>query len=105
MRTATSRRVLRFLTFALAFGVSGCGGNMHWHKPDGSDSAMARDLEVCRNEAQARYGSPGALGIGVTNDPRFGPIGPSQADQRMQESQAASNCMRGKGYVLVPDTK
>jgi hypothetical protein len=104
MRAIRSRLALRFITFALALGLYGCGG-MHWHKPDGSDASLSRDLEVCRNEAQARFGSPSALGMTNPNDPRFGPTGPSQADLRMQESQAAGTCMRGKGYVLVPDDK
>ncbi len=76
---------------------------MHWHKPDGGDASLSNDLEACRKEAQARYGAATALGMMNPNDPRFGPTGPSQADLRTQESQATGTCMRGKGYVLVPD--
>ena len=101
MRATDLRRVLRFLTFALALGVCGCGA-MHWQKADGSDASVAQDLEACRKEAQAKFGASNAFGMTISNDPRFGPMGPSQADLRMQESQAASTCMRQRGYVLVP---
>ena len=102
MRAASSRSALPFLTFALALGLSGCG-SVHWHKPDGGDASLSNDLEACRKEAQARFGAATALGMTNPNDPRFGPTGPSQADLRMQESQATGNCMRQRGYVLVPD--
>ena len=78
---------------------------MHWHKADGNDAARDRDLDACRMESQAKYGSASSLGVMSPNDPRFGPTGPSQADLRMQESQSATACMRAKGYVLVPDGK
>jgi hypothetical protein len=32
----------------------------------------------------------------------FGPTGPSQADIRMQETQAVTVCMRERGYALAP---
>jgi hypothetical protein len=101
MRTAASRLALPFLTFVLLLGMCGCGA-MRWHKPDGDDAAMAHDLEACRKEAQQRYGGASALGVLSPNDPRFGPMGPSQADLRMQEGQALGACMRQRGYVLVP---
>ena len=101
MRAAALCRVLRFLTFALALGLCGCTA-LHWHKADGNDASLAQDLEACRKEAQAKFGSAGAFGMSISNDPRFGPMGPTQADLRMQESQAASTCMRQRGYVLVP---
>jgi hypothetical protein len=78
---------------------------MRWHKPDGNDAALARDLEACRKEAQQKFGGASALGQPISSDPRFGPIGPSQADLRMQESQALGRCMRSRGYGLVPDEK
>lgn len=84
--------------------MCGCAG-MHWHKPDGNDAILAQDLEACRKEAQQRYGGASALAQPISNDPRFGPLGPSQADLRMQESQALGMCMRAKGYGLVPDDK
>jgi len=104
MRAAASRPALPFLTFILALGLSGCTG-MHWQKPDASSTDVANQLEACRKEAQARYGAAATLGMMSPTDPRFGPTGPSQADVRMQESQATGTCMRGKGYVLVPDAK
>ena len=104
MRAIASRPALPFLTFALVLGMSGCTG-MHWHKPDASSTDVANQLEACRKEAQAKFGAAATLGMMSPNDPRFGPTGPSQADMRMQEGQAVGNCMRGKGYVLVPDAK
>jgi len=104
MRASTSRRALPFLTFVLALGMCGCAG-MHWHKADGNDAALAQDLEACRKEAQQKFGGTSALALPNSNDPRFGPLGPSQADLRMQESQALGSCMRGRGYGLVPDDK
>ena len=105
MRATAQRHVLRFLTFTLVLGVCGCGG-IHWHKPDADSIATANDLEACRKEAQAKYGgATGALAMQISNDPRFGPMGPTQADARMQEAQAAGACMRKKGYDLVPDAK
>ena len=104
MHATPLRPALPFLTFLLVLGICGCGG-MRWHKPDGSDVALANDLEACRKEARAKYGAASGPGMTISNDPRFGPMGPTQADLRMQESQATSTCMRGKGYVLVPDNK
>ena len=104
MRATTSRRTLPFLTFVLALGMCGCS-SMRWHKPDASSTDVANQLEACRKEAQAKFGAAATLGMTSPNDPRFGPTGPSQADVRMQEGQAVGNCMRQRGYVLVPDAK
>ena len=104
MRAASSRPALPFITFVLALGVSGCG-SVHWHKPGAGSTDVANELEACRKEAQARFGAAALGGMMSPTDPRFGPTGPSQADLRMQESQATGTCMRGKGYVLVPDEK
>src|SRR5258706_6857731 len=101
MPAAAKRQALPILTLALALGVGGCSA-MRWHKPGGDDAARAGDLAACRKEAQAKSGGPAAaLGLPGSNDPRFGPMGPSQADQRMQESQAEGSCMRQRGYTLV----
>ena len=95
----------RTFAFSLALGLGACGG-VRWHKKDGDDAALAKDLAACRTKAQSRFGSAGGLGPGTAFDPRIGaPTGPSQADQLMQESQALGFCMRDKGYVLVPDGK
>ncbi|MSQ63442.1 MAG: hypothetical protein EXR33_06345 [Betaproteobacteria bacterium] len=102
MLATTSRPALPFLTFALALGLYGCGG-AHWHRPDADSVAAANDQKACRKDAQAKFGTASALAMQSSNDPRFGPMGPSQTDLRMQESQAVSACMRKKGYVLVPD--
>jgi uncharacterized protein YceK len=105
MRAINSRLALPFLTVVLALGLSGCA-DMRWHNSGGNDSALEKDLAACRRDAQAKFGSSAAaLGLPGSNDPRFGPMGPSQADVRMQESQAEGACMRGKGYVLVPGAK
>ena len=51
------------------------------------------------------YGGAGAIAPPPSLDPRLGPVGPSPADRAMQEGQAVGNCMRGKGYTLVPVEK
>ena len=100
MPAAANRQALPILTLALALGICGCSA-MRWHKSGGDDAALARDLAACRKEALDRFGGSGALALPGSNDPRFGPMGPSQADQRMQASQAEGACMRQRGYALV----
>jgi hypothetical protein len=92
---------LPLFAFVIALGLGACGA-VRWHKVDGDDSALARDLGACHKQVQDRFGTAGRVGPLAPTDPRFGPP-PSQADQRMQEAQAVGNCMRGKGYSLVPD--
>ena len=101
MLTAATRQALLILTLALALGLCGCTG-MRWQKSGGDDTALAQDLAACRKEAQNRFGGAATLALPGSTDPRFGPMGPSQADQRMQESQAEGACMRQRGYALVP---
>src|SRR5258706_9262484 len=101
MLAASTRQALLILTLALALGICGCSA-MRWHKSGGDDAALARDLAACRKEAQDRFGGAGSLALPGSTDPRFGPMGPSQAEQRMQESQAEGACMRHRGYALVP---
>ena len=95
----------RFFAFALAFILGACGG-VRWHKADGDEAALTRDLAACRGQVQNRMGIPGGVGLATSMDPRIGAAaGPSQADQMMQESQALGFCMRQRGYALVPDGK
>jgi len=95
-------RAFHLFTLALALGLFGCAG-VRWHKGDGDDAALAQDLAVCRKQAQDKFGGAGSLVPSAAIDSRFGaPFGPSQADLRMQESQALGMCMRQRGYVLVP---
>ena len=106
MQTARTR----FFSIAHALGVVLLGlcacASVQWHKADGDDSLLARDLAACRTQAQSKSGFTGSPGSTSPIDPRFGaPSGPSQADQMMQESQAVGFCMRDKGYTLVPDSK
>ena len=97
MRTAASP----FFALALALILTACAG-ARWHKPGGDDATLAQDLAACRKQAQQKVGGAGSLGPPTATDPRFGaPFGPSQADLRMQESQALGMCMRGKDYGLV----
>jgi hypothetical protein len=84
-----------------AFALAACS-QMRWQKADGGDATLARDLSACRKQAQAMYGAPGSFTPSSQLDPRFGPTGPGPAEQRMQESQAEGQCMRQRGYVLVP---
>ena len=89
----------------MACSLAGCA-EMRWHKPGGDDAALAQDLAACRKQAQDRFGGAGSFMPSTAIDPRLGaPFGPSQADLRMQESQALGMCMRGKGYSLEPGDK
>jgi hypothetical protein len=102
--------LMRSFAFALILGavlpgLTACAG-VRWHKADGDDAALAQDLAACRRQAQNKVGFIGGLGPSTPMDPRFGaPMGPSQADQMMQEAQVVGFCMRDKGYTLVPDNK
>ncbi|MEK6244915.1 MAG: hypothetical protein AABM33_10490 [Pseudomonadota bacterium] len=97
MRAAASP----FFALVLALGLCACA-EMRWQKAGGDDAALAQDLAACRKQAQQKFGGAGGLGPPTATDPRFGaPFGPSQADLRMQESQALGMCMRSKGYALV----
>ena len=105
MRANASRCALRLFTLALALGLCACAP-VRWHKSDGDDALLVKDLADCRRQAQDKAGIAGSFGVSTAMDPRFGaPSGPSQADLMMQQSQALGMCMRGKGYGLVPDEK
>jgi hypothetical protein len=101
-RRAALTRALPLFTLALA--LAACG-ELRWQKAGGDDAGLTRDLAACRSQAQDRFGGAANIGLPPTTDPRFGPVGPSQADLQMQQSQAVGTCMRGKGYVLVPVEK
>ena len=99
MRATALPRALLLLTLALALGLCACA-ELRWHQSGGDDAALAPDLAACRKQVQDKSGGAGRLGPAMT-DPRFGPMGPSQADLQMQESQAVGMCMRDKGYSLI----
>src|SRR5436190_23627007 len=102
MQDAKIRFFAIALTLAATLGLSACGG-VHWYKAGADEAALAKDLGECRRQAQGRLGIAGGPPPSV--DPRFGPTGPSPADQVVQESQAVSVCRRDKGYALVSDKK
>jgi hypothetical protein len=83
-----------------AFALAACAP-VTWQKAGSDDAALARDLASCRKQAQERFSASYSLAQMPSTDPRFGPMGPTQADVRMQESQAVGMCMRGKGYSLA----
>lgn len=92
------RVLLPILSLSL---LAACGAPPNWHKEGTDENTVQRDLSACRQQAQAMYGPPGAIiGGGSQIDARFGPTGPSPADQAMREGQSIASCMRGKGYVL-----
>ena len=94
------------LAFALALIVPACA-EVHWHKPGGDAAALPNDLASCRIAAhhsiERRLGPP----VPSATDPRFGAdmTLPSPAERRMQERMAEDQCMRDKGYTLVPAEK
>jgi hypothetical protein len=78
-------------------------GEMRWQKAGGDEAGLANDLSACSKQAHersARMWGPPAPRAEIS--PVFGPTGPSQADLRLQESQAVTLCMRERGYTLVP---
>lgn len=85
----------------LALALAACA-EFHWHKAGVDPTERAADLSVCRKLAQERTQRMWGTGPQPNMDPRFGPSGPSQADLRLQESQAVDACMRQRGYVLAP---
>ena len=89
----------------LAFALAACA-EMRWHKAGADEAALGADLSACSKLAQEQAARSGNLGLPPVSDPRFGaPVGPTQAEQRLQERQAADKCMTGKGYALVPAGK
>jgi hypothetical protein len=86
---------------ALSILAAGCAGDVRWTKADTDEETMARDMALCRKQAQVAYGGAAALAPTAPLDPRFGPTGPTPAERVMQESQAVGGCMRGKGYTLI----
>jgi hypothetical protein len=88
-----------------AFALAACA-ELRWHKPGADAAALAADSAACRKQAREAAARAGYLGLPPVADPRFGtPSGPSQAEQVMQERQAADRCMRERGYALVPAEK
>lgn len=87
----------------VALALAGCT-DLRWRKADGDDAQLAQDLSACRKLAQERTARLwGVMPPRTSIDPRYGaPAEPSQADLRLQESQALDACMRARGYVLVP---
>jgi len=87
------------LLFALA--LAACGGGVRWQKAGADEAMLASELSACRKQAQTMYGGAAAMVPAGSIDPRFGPTGPTPADNLMQIEQAVGACMRGKGYALV----
>lgn len=88
-----------------AFALASCA-ELRWHKAGAEPAALSRDLSECRALAQERTQRMWGAAPPASSDPRFGaPSAPSQADLRLQESQAVSACMRQRGYVLAPADK
>ena len=93
-----SMAALLFFAFALA----ACA-EQRWQKTGAGEANLNQDLDACNRLAQEKAARAGYLGLPPVYDPRFGaPVGPTQAEQRLAERQAADACMRAKGYALVP---
>jgi hypothetical protein len=89
------------LAAAALLALASCAP-VHWQKKDGDNSALAQDLADCRRLGLERSAAMGTSIPRSEISPVFGPMGPSPADARMQETQAVTGCMRQRGYVLVP---
>lgn len=102
MRKAGARVLA--IAAAATLALAACA-ELQWQKPGATGAAPSfdpADLSACRKLAQDRTQRMWGIAPQPTMDPRFGPGGPSQADLRLQESQAVNACMREKGYQLVP---
>ena len=85
-----------------AIGLASCA-ELRWQKAGADAAAVTRDLSACSKLAREKGARAGNIGLPPVSDPRFGgPSGPTQAEQQLQESQAADACMREHGYRLVP---
>jgi hypothetical protein len=96
MRAAVS------LIFAIA--LAACA-QTRWQKAGADEADTARDLSACRklaHQKMQRMWGAAADAPRAEISPVFGPTGPSQADIRMQETQAVTVCMRERGYALAP---
>ena len=90
------------LAAAALLALASCT-QVHWHKKDGDNSALAQDLAACRRLGLERSAAMGTSMPRSEINPVFGPTGPSPADARMQETQVVTACMRQRGYVLAPE--
>jgi hypothetical protein len=93
------RPVAGLLLFA--FALASCA-ELAWRKEGADNAGLDQDLSACSKLAQERTARMWGIAPPVSTDARFGPIGPSAAEIRLQESQAVTTCMKAKGYVLVP---
>jgi hypothetical protein len=87
-----------------AFFLASCA-ELAWRKDGGDNAGLDPDLSACSKLAQERTQRMWGIAPPVSMDPRIGPIGPSAAEIRLQESQAVTLCMKKKGYALVPAGK
>jgi len=85
-----------------AIALASCA-ELRWQKAGADEAAVSRDLSACSKLVRDKGARAGNLGLPPVWDPRFGaPVGPTQAEQQLQERQAADACMRERGYRLVP---
>jgi len=87
-----------------AFALASCA-EVRWQKTGADETGLDQDLSACSKLAQERTARMWGIAPPASTDPRFGPIGPSAAEIRLQESQAVTLCMKKKGYALVPAGK
>jgi len=90
------------LAAAALLALASCT-QVHWQKKDGDNSALSQDLAACRRLGLERSAAMGTSVPRSEISPVFGPMGPSPADARMQETQVVTGCMRQRGYVLAPE--
>ena len=89
----------------LTFFFTGCA-DVQWQKPGADQAATDRDEQECTALARRNAQRSGPLALPPVGDPRFGPpMGTSQSDRLMQANEDLSNCMKEKGYRLVPEGK
>jgi len=92
-------------TLILTFFFTGCA-ELRWEKAGADPATTDRDDQECTAIARRNAQRSGPIALPPVCDPRFGaPMGTSQSDRLMQATEDQANCMREKGYRLVPEGK
>jgi hypothetical protein len=96
---------------AVALVLLAACAELRWHK-DGADAAtLDGDLVECRLQARAQArrhipvlapDTPRVVGADARGQPIMGTSRQLDADRTLLEHDLMRDCMRGKGYELVP---
>ena len=89
------RKTILFFTILAVLSLCGCA-KKQWYKDGVTLSEMQRDFRECQYDAKKYSFVPfqgyGDIGVGIV----------SGLQQSMREMQIMEECMKSKGYRLVP---